>query len=149
MAKRRLPIKALLLACALAAQAAHALEFRSAARHGVVLYQQPVDTAAKQFVISRGSPLEILATQDGWLRVRDRAGAIAWVKAADVSPVQTVEVLKAATVYSKPDTAAPVAFKAAAGLVLTLVENSRNGWLRVKHQGGLEGYIRIEQVWGA
>ncbi|TJZ73133.1 SH3 domain-containing protein [Chitiniphilus eburneus] len=139
----------LLLACVFVAQAATAVDFRSASRHGVLLYQQPQDAAAKLFVVSRGTPLEVLTEQGEWLRVRDRQGSLAWVKKADLSATRQVEVLRSTSVHGQADSASPVVFKAEPGLLLNLLDNARNGWLRVKHQGGQEGFIRIEEVWGA
>ncbi len=126
-----------------------AVDFRTAARHGVLLYQQPQDSATKLFVVSRGTPLEILAEQGDWLRVRDRQGSLAWAKKADLSATRQVEVLRTSNVHGQADSASPVVFKAEPGLLLNLLDNARNGWLRVKHQSGQEGFIRIEEVWGA
>ncbi|WP_159674309.1 SH3 domain-containing protein [Andreprevotia sp. IGB-42] len=138
-----------LVALALIAGASHALEFRSAARHGVVLYQAPQDSAKKLFVVSRGTPLELLSEDGTWLRVRDRDGTLAWLKKTDASNKRFVAVLKATSVYQKPDAGSAVAFKAGKDLLLELVENARNGWLKIKHRDGQTGYIRIEEAWGA
>ncbi|SMC29772.1 SH3 domain-containing protein [Andreprevotia lacus DSM 23236] len=138
-----------LAALALLAGASHALEFRSVARHGAVLYQAPQDDAKKLFVLSRGTPLELLSEENGWLRVRDREGTLAWLKKTDASGKRYVAVLKPVNVYQKPDAGAAVQFKAGKDLLLELVENTRNGWLKVKHRDGQTGYIRIEEAWGA
>ncbi|UXY15009.1 SH3 domain-containing protein [Chitiniphilus purpureus] len=130
------------------AQTAQAVEFRSAARHGVPLYQQPQAQAAKAFVLSRGTPVEVLTEQGEWLRVRDSAGSLAWARKGDLAATRTVQVLRLSAVHLKPDSAASVVFRADKGLLLNLLDNTRTGWLRVKHQGGQEGFIRIEEVWG-
>ncbi|WP_035057759.1 SH3 domain-containing protein [Andreprevotia chitinilytica] len=140
---------ALLAALALVAGACHALEFRSIARHGAVLYEAPKDSAKKLFVGSRGMPVEVLSEDGTWLRVRDRDGTLAWLKKADASSKRYIAVLKPTTVYQKADAGSPAVYKAGKDLLLELQDNTRTGWLKVKHRDGLIGYIRIEEVWGA
>ena len=43
---------------------------------------------------------------------------------------------------------AALAFRAEPGLLVEIIENTRTGWLRVRHRDGLTGFIRIEDVWG-
>ncbi|XZG69995.1 SH3 domain-containing protein [Chitinibacteraceae bacterium HSL-7] len=142
-------IKHALIACLLAMPAAQAAEFVSTMRHGALLYPEPKAAAVPQWVLSQGIPLEVVSRQESWLRVRDRTGNIAWLRTADASPVRALEVLRDTSVHIGQDKRSPAVFKASAGLVLTQVEAFPNGWLRVKHRGGQQGFIRIEDVWGA
>jgi hypothetical protein len=33
-------------------------------------------------------------------------------------------------------------------VVLEVIENTANGWIKVRHADGAVGYVRISQVWG-
>ncbi|MCX7206847.1 MAG: SH3 domain-containing protein [Proteobacteria bacterium] len=135
-------------ALALSANAAFALEYRSIARHGVVLSEAPADEAKKLFLASKGMPLELLAEQGDWARVRDRTGSLAWLKKTDLSSKHTVQVLKDSAIYKTADAKSAIIYRAGKDLLLELQENTRTGWLKVKHRDGVVGFIRIEEVWG-
>jgi SH3-like domain-containing protein len=146
---RKPRIKFLLVAALLAlASGAQALEFRSVLKHGAIYFDAPDLKAKKLFVVSKGTPVEILATQGDWLRVRDRDGKLAWMSKADLGKRTHVQVVKASTIYAAGSSESAVVFKAEAGLLLELTENTRIGWLRVRHRDGQAGFIRIEDVWG-
>jgi SH3-like domain-containing protein len=134
-----------LLAFACSAQA---LEFRSVLKHGAIYFDAPDAKAKKLFVVSKSTPLEVLAAQGDWLRVRDQEGKLAWMKKADLGKRTHVQVIKASTVYKEGSTESAPVFKAEPGLLLELTENTRLGWLRVRHRDGQAGFIRIEDVWG-
>jgi len=138
----------LIAALALTSQAAFALELRSAAVHGVILYDRPSEDAHKVFVISRGTPLEVFADQGNWARVRDQGGSLAWVHKKDLSTLRTVQVVKPAVVYREANAQSEIVFRANTGLLLNLLENTKTGWIRVKHRDGATGFIRIEDIWG-
>lgn len=133
---------------AFAASTVSALEYRSAAKHGVILFDAPNDTARKVYVLSRGTPLEILAEQKDWLRVRDQGGSLAWVHKQDLSTQRTLQVTKPTAILKEADAKSAVVFRAEPGLLLDLVENTKTGWIKVKHRSGDIGFIRIEEVWG-
>ncbi|KPC54324.1 SH3 domain-containing protein [Amantichitinum ursilacus] len=141
--------KSLLTALLLCSGAVHALDIRSAVRHGVVLYQAPQDSAQKLFVISRNTPVEVLSEADAWVRVRDRDGTLAWVHKADLSTKHIVVAIKALDVRQQADQSSPVVLHADKDVLFELVDNNRAGWLKVKHRDGATGYVRIEEVWGA
>ncbi|MDR3410966.1 MAG: SH3 domain-containing protein [Formivibrio sp.] len=148
---RKQPIKFCLGLCAvlaLLANTAYALDFRSAASHGVILFDAPNNAAHKVFVLSRGTPLEIMVDQGDWMRVRDQGGSLAWIHKQDLSSQRTVQVIKPASIYREADSKSPVLFRASAGLLLNLLENTKTGWIKIKHHDGDIGYIRIEEVWG-
>ncbi|MBP8812837.1 MAG: SH3 domain-containing protein [Laribacter sp.] len=144
------PTKLVLLAClALAAASAQALEFRSVKETGTLLYDAPGGQGKKLFVVSRSYPVEVLARQGNWARVRDATGGIAWVDYARLSPQRTVIVTAAdASVRTAPDTGAPVSFHAARDVVLDLVEPPKSGWAKVRHADGSGGYLPLAALWG-
>jgi SH3-like domain-containing protein len=137
-----------LAALVLTANAAFALEYRSIARHGAVLSEAPSDEAKKLFLASKGMPLELLAEQGNWARVRDRSGGLAWLKKKELSNKHTVQVLRETTVYKIADAKSAALYRAGKDLLLDLQENTRTGWLKVRHRDGVIGFIRIEEVWG-
>ncbi|WP_182076276.1 SH3 domain-containing protein [Deefgea sp. CFH1-16] len=65
---------------AILASGAQAVDYRSTARHGVIVYDAPADTASKRFILSANIPLEMLSEQGDWIRVRDRDGTLSWIK---------------------------------------------------------------------
>jgi SH3-like domain-containing protein len=144
-------IKPLLAATLLAslASSVFALEYRSTVRNGVILYDAPQESSTKRFVLSANVPLEILAEQGNWLRVRDRDGTLAWLTKADVSTTRYVQVNRLAEVRKDAAANSALLFKVERNVVIELLQDTRTGWLKIKHRDGAIGYIRIEDVWGA
>jgi SH3-like domain-containing protein len=136
------------LALAIAATPA-AADYMSAAEPAV-LYDTPSTRGKKLFVLSRGTPVEVLVTLDNWARVRDATGELAWAERKALSDRRTVVVTAAnAVVRAREDDAAPAVFQASNGVVLEYVEPAAPGWIRVRHRDGESGFVRIGQVWGA
>src|SRR6267142_4043703 len=72
--------------------AAVALEFRSVAEAGAILYDAPSAKAQKLFVLSRDYPVEVVVRLEGWTKVRDDTGEFAWIENARLSERHTVMV---------------------------------------------------------
>jgi SH3-like domain-containing protein len=123
-------------------------DFRSVAEPAVA-YDTPSERGKKLFVVSRGYPVDAVVTLEGWVRVRDPAGELAWLPAKALSDRRTVLVTAAAaTVRERPEEDAPVVFQAANGVILEYAEAGAPGWIRVRHRDGQGGFVRISQVWG-
>ena len=143
-----LRVAALVLAV-LAAQAAAAADFRSVQENAAVLYDAPSRAATPLFVVSRLYPLEVIVNLEGWVKVRDHTGALAWIEKKSLAERRTVLVtVAAAEARAKPEDGAPLAFTAAQNVALELVEVAPGGWLRVRHADGASGLMRANQVWG-
>jgi SH3-like domain-containing protein len=128
--------------------AAQALEYRAIGGEPAVLYDAPSTKAQKLFILGPGYPVEVLVTVEGWLKVRDAAGELAWVEAKNLSAQRTVMVrVPRAEVRQAPDENAPVAFYAEQDVLLEFVEMAGN-FARVRHPDGAVGFVRITQVWG-
>ncbi|MCP9758279.1 SH3 domain-containing protein [Aquitalea sp. S1-19] len=140
---------AALVLAACAAAPAFALEFRSVKETGVSLYDAPALNAKKLFVVSRYYPVEVLATQKEWARVRDASGGIAWIPAAALS-VQRMLIVTAAQaeVRTSASDSAPLAYRLDKDAVVELLEPAQAGWVRVKHRDGAAGFVRINTLWG-
>jgi SH3-like domain-containing protein len=146
------PAGALAVACTvvatLCAAPAGALEFRSVAPKAAILYDAPSVKANRLFLLGKGYPVELLVALEGWYKVRDATGALAWVEAKDLSGVRMLAVKVAhADVRSAPQDDAPVLFQAGQDVLLELLELV-GAFARVRHGDGETGYVRIDQVWG-
>jgi SH3-like domain-containing protein len=141
----------LVAAVALSGGAAGA-EFQSAVE-AAVLYDAPSLKARPLFVIGRDTPFEVIVGVEGWLKIRDAGGTVAWIERKAVSERRTLIVrVPAADVLAAPDANAPLVFKAEQNVVLELVDpahvSNTPGWVKVRHRDGQQGYVRIAQVWG-
>jgi SH3-like domain-containing protein len=135
-----------LLALALPAVAG---EFRSIGESGTPMYDAPSTRAKKIFVASRYYPVEIVINIDNWVKVRDRAGDLAWVEKKALSDQRTVIVTApVADIRRAAIDQSPLVFQAQQGVALEVAEPSSGGWVKVRHIDGLIGYVSINQVWG-
>lgn len=142
--RRCLPVLALLAA----ALPALALDFRSLGEPAV-LYDAPSAKAKALFVVARFTPVEVVVALEGWLKVRDASGGLAWVERRLVAEQRTVAVRPArAQVRTQAEDGAPLVFEAEKDVVLELVEAAPPGWAKVRHRDGQTGYVRATQVWG-
>jgi SH3-like domain-containing protein len=148
MALRRGLALAAALAAAHCALPAAALEFRSVGAKAAILYDAPSAKANRLYVLGKGYPVELLVTLEGWYKVRDATGELAWIEAKDLSPARMVMVKVArADVRAAPQDDATVAFQAEQDVVLEFLELA-GAFARVRHSDGATGYVRVNQVWG-
>lgn len=145
--------RSLLLAAAIAfSGGVGAAEFQSAAE-AAVLYDAPSLKARPLFVIGRDTPFEVIVGVEGWLKIRDASGTVAWIERKAASERRTLIVrVPIADILAAPEGSAPAVFKAEQNVVLELVDpayvSNTPGWAKVRHRDGQQGYIRIAQVWG-
>ena len=133
---------------AASATCAAAAEYRAVGADAAVLYDAPSVRANRVFVVNRGYPLEVVVTVEGWVKVRDAAGAFNWIEAKQLGTARTVMVrVPVVQVRQKPDDNAPVAFQAQQNVLLEYVDVS-GGWIQVRHRDGGAGYVNAQQVWG-
>ena len=154
MAKRHSILRSVLVAasavCAasLAAPAAFAIEYRSVDT-ATVLYDAPSVRGKPLFVIKRFTPVEPVVSLEGWTKVRDAEGGLAWIEKKHLSEQRTVLVTASlAQVRREANDDAPLVFEAQKGVALEFVEPAVAGWARVRHRDGMSGYVRASQVWG-
>ncbi|MDD5177402.1 MAG: SH3 domain-containing protein [Sterolibacterium sp.] len=134
---------------ALTALPASAIDYFSLA-DAAVMYDAPSLKATPLFAIARHTPVEVVVTLEGWCKVRDAAGSMAWVEKRQVSEKRTVLVTAhRAQVRSQPEPNAAIVFEAEKDVVLELVEPLPvAGWAKIRHRSGQGGFIRVNQVWG-
>ncbi|WP_300319936.1 SH3 domain-containing protein [Accumulibacter sp.] len=137
----------LLLAAALATPVL-AIEYRTVDA-ATILYDAPSQRGRKLFVIKRGTPVEMVVHLEGWAKVRDSEGGLAWLETRYLAKRHSVIVTAPrAQVRERADEAAPVVFEAERDVVLDYLETVPGGWLQVRHQDGQTGFVRADQIWG-
>lgn len=138
-----------LLIAVLAAPNAHALDFKTVGTASAILYATPSAKGNKLYVAPPGMPLLVLIAYGDWVKVRDMNGDMAWTPARDLDPRRNVQVsTPGARVHAGPDDASPVLMTADKGVLLELRDPAAIVWARVRHRDGIDGYIKVSDVWG-
>ena len=133
------------LACA---GIAHALDYRSVAAPSI-LYDSPSTKGKPLHIINAGTPVEAITTIEGWTKVRDIQGTLAWVEQKQLSDKRMVQVrVDRAAVLAQANDKAALVFEAERDVVLELLESTGTGWVQVRHRDGQTGYVKTLQVWG-
>lgn len=137
---------------ALFAGIAGAADFR-ATSEAAVLYDAPSIKSKPLYALGRDYPLEVIVNVEGWLKVRDAGGTVAWIEKKSVADKRVLTVRSAvADILASPNAAAPVVFKAEQNVLLELADpdyvTTTPGWAKVRHRDGQVGFVRIQQVWG-
>lgn len=131
-------------------QAIAAFEFFSIADNATIMYDAPSLKADKLYVASRHLPVEAVVKVEGWVKVRDSGGSLAWVEDKALSEKRYVIVVAPqAEVYQAANTNSGLIFQAQQNVVMEQLEPPVNGWVKVRHRDGKIGYIRTQQVWGS
>ena len=117
------------------------------------MYDAPSAKARPLFVLGRDIPLELIVNVEGWMKVRDVSGTIAWVEKKAVGDKRMLVVrAPMADVLASPADNAPLVFKAEQNVLLEVADtayvSTTPGWVKVRHRDGQTGYVRIAQVWG-
>lgn len=143
--KRLLP---LLLAATAFSMSANAIEYRTVDAV-TVLYDAPSQRGSKLFVIRRDTPVEVVVSLEGWSKVRDAGGGLAWIEKKYLSEKRSVIVtVDQAEVRQKAEEGSPLIFEAERNVALEYLETVPGGWVRVRHRDGQSGFVRANQIWG-
>ena len=127
-----------------------ALEYLSIADNAVIMYNAPSIKADKLYVVSRYLPVEAIVRVEGWIKVRDSSGTLSWVEQKAISGKRFVVVIKQqAQVYQAADINSTLLFLAQKDVVFEWLEDSSNGWVKVRHRDGQSGYVKTTQIWGS
>ena len=126
------------------------MEFFSIADSAVVMYDAPSLKADKLFVADRHLPVEVVVDVDGWAKVRDSSGSLAWVEKKTLSQQRFVVVtIPLASIHKSADANSELVFQAEENIVLEWLDSDSKGWVKVRHSGGQAGYVKVNQVWGS
>ncbi|MBT3888344.1 MAG: SH3 domain-containing protein, partial [Nitrosomonadaceae bacterium] len=60
-----------------------------------------------------------------------------------------VVIEQQAQVYQAADINSTLLFWAQKDVVFEWLENSSNGWVKVRHRDGQSGYVKTTQIWGS
>jgi SH3-like domain-containing protein len=127
-----------------------AMEFFSLNEDAVIMYDAPSLKADKLYVASRNLPVEAIVKVEGWVKVRDSEGALAWVEEKALSEKRYVIVtVPQAEVYHAPNTNSALLFQAQQNVVMERLDPAAAGWVKVRHRDGQIGYVKTQQVWGS
>ena len=131
------------------AMPAGAADFRSIADSAAMLYDAPSAKARKLYILGRNYPVEVVVSVEGWTKIRDAGGELAWVENKNLSEHRSVMVkVSLADVRQAADDKSPLVFQAEQNVLLDLVDLTGTGWARVTHRDGQSGYIKLNLVWG-
>lgn len=141
------PAIALLLLAGLCTPAC-ALDYRTV-KEAAVLFDAPSQKAKPLYVISPGTPVEIVVSLEAWAKVRDRQGDLAWIERRQLDDRRMLQVRAGgAQVRAEASEGAQLLFEAETDVLLELVEPGPPGWLKVRHRDGEVGFVKAGQVWG-
>ena len=76
-----LRLRALALSLCFFAPRAGAVDYRSVGVPAAILYDAPSLQAKKLYLIKAQTPVEAVVKLDGWIKVRDAEGTLAWIEA--------------------------------------------------------------------
>ena len=128
---------------------AAAQEYRSVSAVAAVLYDAPSVQGKKLYLVKTGTPLEVLVQVEGWTKVRDAEGGIAWIANSALTAKRMVVVTAdQAEVRQAASEGAALVFQAGKWVALELLEGAPAGWVKVRHADGASGFVRMMQVWG-
>ncbi len=128
---------------------ASAAEFRSVDAQAAILYDAPSAKGKKLYLIKPLTPVEVLVKLDGWVKVRDAEGTLAWVQARALTEKRMLVVTSPKGEIrqaERPD--APLVAELDKWVAVELIEPGAAGWAQVRHRDGATGYMRLTQVWG-
>jgi SH3-like domain-containing protein len=124
-------------------------EFRAIGDRAAVLYDAPSLKADRIFVASRGHPFEVLVKLDQWTKVRDAGGEVAWVENRMLGERHNAMVsVPVADVRAAPDARSALVFEAYKQVIVEVLEPPADGWVKVRHRDGQQGYARVAHLWG-
>lgn len=126
------------------------MQFLSIAENAVVMYDAPSLKSEKLFVASHYLPVEVVVTVEGWAKVRDSSGSLAWVENKYLSQQQYVVVtVPLANIFQAANEGSEQVFQAQEGVVMEWLNADIPGWIKVRHRDGQTGYVKVSQVWGS
>ncbi len=126
-----------------------AIDYRSVDAPAAILYDAPSQKGKKLYLIKAQTPVEVVVRLEGWYKVRDAEGTLAWIEARHLAERRTLVVTAARAELRQSDKPeAPVLAELDKWVAVDFVEAAAPGWAKVKHRDGPSGYVRSTQVWG-
>lgn len=119
----------------------------------VQLRSGPGTNYSSKWEYGDGLPVRVLTQKGNWIKVKDFENETGWVFGEYLSdkPHMIVKVNKGKkkkiNIRSGPGTKYKVVGMAYYGVVFETLEQ-KNGWVKVKHESGLTGWIKRSLLWG-
>src|SRR5690606_23211185 len=97
-------------------------------------YDAPSSKSGKLFVASANLPVEVIVNVEGWSKVRDSSGSMAWVEQKALSKQRFVIItVPMADVYQSADEHSEIIFQAQENVVMEWIDSDTPGWVQVRH----------------
>jgi SH3-like domain-containing protein len=122
-------------------------EFRSVSATTVLL-DGPSVKANKKFIAPKGMPVQVLSSAEQYYKVRDADGYEGFVEKKATSTQRTVVATTLVGLRISAAESGNLALRVERGVVLNFVETAGNGWVKVRHSDGAQGYVKTTEVWG-
>lgn len=119
----------------------------------VNLRSGPGTKYAVKWEYGSGFPVEVLQNKGKWSKIKDFEGDTGWVHTSLLSKDQQMIVKankdqdKKINIREQPGTKSKVVGEAYYGVVFKTLKKS-GGWVKVKHESGLTGWIKSSLLWG-
>ena len=127
--------------------AAHA-EMVSISRAKAKMHSEPGEKSPVKWELGVGYPLKVVSRQGNWLKVTDYESDSGWIYKKQVGPTPYVIVKnKKAILRNGPGEKQRTVGNADRGVVLRTIKHKK-GWVQVKHETGLTGWIKRDDLWG-
>ena len=137
------------LLLASAASAALAVDYRSVSVPAAILYDSPSQQGKKLYLIKAQTPVEVVVRLEGWFKVRDAEGSLAWIESRSLAERRMLVVTAPrGEIRQSEKPEAPLVAELDKWVAVEFVEAASPGWAKVRHKDGEAGYIRSTQVWG-
>ena len=131
------------------AGAALAIDYRSVAVPAAILFDAPSLAGKKLYLIKALTPVEVVVRLEGWVKVRDAEGSLAWIEARNLTEKRTLVVTAPRAEIRQSDKGeSAVLAELDKWVAVEFIEPASPGWAKVRHRDGATGYIRATQVWG-
>lgn len=128
-------------------------EMLSVTSDGVNLRSGPGTNYEIKWEYGKGFPLQVVTKKGDWYKVKDFENDSGWIYKSLLSKKSHMIVKvnkkssKKVNIRSGPATNFQIVGKAYYGVVFeTLLQ--KNGWAKVRHETGLEGWIKRSLLWG-
>lgn len=150
---QRISLFLVLLVLLLCAPLTAAAKMVSVTGDNVNLRSGPGTNYSVKWKYGSGFPLKVLQEKGDWLKVEDFEGDTGWLyeKLTSRTGHMIVKVHKnqdtKINIRSGPGTKYKIVGKAYYGVVFRTIKQ-QNGWAHVKHDTGLEGWIKRTLLWG-
>ena len=98
--------------------------------------------------LGRGFPIKVMSQKGEWCKVQDFEGDKGWVSKKFLNRnAHLIVKKKLVNIRSGPGTRYRIVGKANYGVVFETLDRKK-GWVKVKHENGLSGWVMRSLLWG-